>query len=535
MRLCVALLLEVIFLYVYIDGVVVAFPIRQHVTKRRLDVTNKILFASGTNEDDYDNFYADFNPAEFDAYSQGIGGDGLRQGNPGHDYVRDTKADNSNVDVDAVNQLISDRLTMKKKGRFEEADRIRNDLLESHGVLIRDKDQKWRSGCSRSGSGLKWLRAGLSNSNAKRIYRESERDLGPNGHDYVMAIDALDVQGKLSVEEINCLLAERLARKFTRDFQGADEIQAELLRSGVFIDDRKREWRADGKSFREYEPNEYSLSDLSEKPDESSKEEIVSLLKDRALLKAERLFKQSDRVRDDLLYRFNVFVDDKSLQWSVGNPFPSGEKWGLKYRPFQMAKNSEVPKELDKIEKLLEERDTARVNRDFEKADGIRRQLVDEFNIYVNDKKREWNIGWTANGSEKSVATKQKDFEQRGGGTLSEEHLEKVQKLLMERRSLKRNKRYDEADAIERQLLVDYDVSIDDRNSEWHLRNGPYVVARNCRILDEETQQMIQKKVELRLQARYSNDFETADDIRHDLETRFSVVVDDRLREWYVK
>jgi cysteinyl-tRNA synthetase len=529
------LLLEVSFLYTYVNRVV-AFPLRQHVTNRPkdIDVGINILFASSTNEDDYDAFYADFNPAEFDADNQGIGGDDLRKSSSGHYYTRDSKADNSNVDVDAVNQMISNRMTMRKTGRFEEADQIRNQLLDIHGVLVRDKDKKWRSGCSRSGSGLKWLRAG-NDSNTRRRNVESERDLGPNGHDYVMAIDAVKILSRLSVEEINDLLAKRLARKFKRDFQGADEIQAELLRAGVFIDDKKREWRADGISFGEYEPNKYTLSDQSEQPDDSSLKEIESLIKARALLKADRLFKHSDRVRDDLLYRFNVFVDDKSLQWSVGIPFPGEEKWGNKYRRFEMAKSSEVPAELDKIEQLLELRDTARVNRDFEKADEIRNQLIEEFNIYVNDKKREWSVGWTANRSEKSATTDTRDYIQRGGGTLSETDLQKVQKLLMERRSLKRDRRYDEADAIEIQLSDEYDISIDDRNCEWHLRNSPYIATRNCRTLDTETQQKIQEMVELRLQARNSNDFETADDIRHDLETKFSVRIDDRHREWYVQ
>jgi cysteinyl-tRNA synthetase len=537
MMLCTGLLLEVSLLFAYVHGVV-GFPVRQIVTYRNSveDAAIKILFASSTNQDEYDDFYADFNPAEFDSYSQGqgIGDDSQRHSNTGHDYTRDGKADNSNVDVEAVNQLISDRLTMRKNGRFNEADRIRNELLDKYGVLVRDKDKKWRSGCSRSGSGLKWLQASPK-SNASRRSRESESDLGPNGHDYVMAIDAGKIRSKFSVEEINKLLAERLARKFNRDFQGADEIQAELVRAGVFIDDKKREWRADGKSFREYEPNEYTLSSLSSNADDFSIVEIESLIKARAVLKAERLFKQSDGIRDDLLHRFNVFVDDKSLQWSVGNPFPGEEKWGNKYRRFQLAKSSEIPSELDRIEKLLELRDTARVNRDFEKADEIRSQLVDEYNVYVNDKKREWSVGWTADRPEKSVATEPKNYKQRGGGALSEEDLDKVQKLLIERRSLKRNRRYDEADAIGILLSDEFDVSIDDRNSEWHLRNGPYIATQDCKTLDEETQRTIKDMVERRLQARNSNDFGTADDIRHDLETKFSVHIDDRLREWYIQ
>lgn len=536
MTICMEILLIVGVLFVNIDGVG-GFAFEPSVGIYR--PKNSVVihqFAAPSDGDEYDDFYADFDPAEFESFNRGYDSDNKSRRDDGssrgqHDYTRDADADDSNVDLDAINRKIAERLSMRKTGRFEEADQIRNELLDKYGVLVRDKDKKWRSGCSRSGSGLKWLRAG----NADRRDREPERALGPNGHDYVMAIDAGELQCKLSVEEINGLLAERLARKFNRDFQGADEIQAELLQAGIFVDDKKREWRADGRSFGQYEPNEYTLSDLSKMPDDSSQEEIESLIKVRALLKADRLFKQSDRIRDDLIYRFNVFIDDTSLQWSVGNPFPGEKRWDNKFRPFQIAKSSKVPDEIDEIQELLKQRDSARVNRDFKTADGIRNRLEEEFNVYVNDKKREWSVGWTDNRSERKDVVEQKGYTQRGGGFLSAKDLFKVNELLLERRSLKRDRRYDEADAIRNQLSDEFGISIDDRNSEWHMRNAPYTVARNCRTLDEETQQKIQGMVEQRLRARDAKDFETADDIRNDLETNFSVLIDDRLREWYVE
>lgn len=490
-----------------------------------------VPLAAVQEDDEYDDFYADFNPAEFETQNVVQDESRRRDSDSVHDYTRDSDADTSSVDVDAVNQLISKRLTMRKTGRFEEADEIRNELLDKHGVLVRDKDKKWRSGCSRSGSGLKWLRG----SSATKRSGGTAPDFGPNGHDYVMAIEAGEPQSELSVEEINGMLAERLARKFNRDFKGADKIQEELLKAGVFVNDKNREWRADGKSFSGFEPNRYTMSDLCETPDDSTLEEIESMIKFRALLKADRLFQRADSIRDDLLYRYKVYIDDKSLQWSVGNPFPSENKWGNKYRPFEMARSSTIPDNVDEIQELLEERDSARINRDFDKADGIREQLVSEFNIYVNDKKREWSFGRTDDRSERSERVESKGFTQRGGGKLPASELAKVNDLLLERKSLKRERRYDEADAIRNQLMEDYGISIDDRNSEWRIRDAAYTMSQDSKAIDEEAHQKIQDMVENRVRAREARDFETADEIRDDLERNFSVSIDDRLREWYIE
>ena len=53
----------------------------------------------------------------------------------------------------------------------------------------------------------------------------------------------------LSETEIHNLIAARTQCKRSRDFQRADMIFDELKQSGVFINDRIKAWRADGKSY----------------------------------------------------------------------------------------------------------------------------------------------------------------------------------------------------------------------------------------------------------------------------------------------
>ena len=136
-----------------------------------------------------DDFYADYNPDEWvqpsrsdrrggggDDYAprgggggggqgrgggrgwgggRGGGGGGRPTGPGGHDYVRDTESDSSNVDLETVDRLLSDRLQARKTGDFPSADAIRDQLLDTHGVTVWDKEGVWRTGASRSGSGMR--------------------------------------------------------------------------------------------------------------------------------------------------------------------------------------------------------------------------------------------------------------------------------------------------------------------------------------------------------------------------------------------
>ncbi|KAL3909312.1 MAG: hypothetical protein SGILL_008134, partial [Bacillariaceae sp.] len=520
-------------------------------------------------KDDYDSFYDDFDPADYESdnsnnndaaavsapsrggYSNdrgrggygndrrgrggGRGGGGRRPSNNrnGHDYSRDEAVDDSNVDLDTINDLIAQRLRAKKTGRFDDADEIRNQLLDDHGVLIRDRDRKWRSGCSRSGSGLKWLRD-AGNFNTRTTDYGS--DFGPDGHDYVMAPDAGPITSSITEDDINRLVSERLASKLNRDFQRADAIQAELLSVGVFVDDRNREWRADGKSFRNFAPNVYNLADASDSPDESSAEEIESLINLRALLKVERLFQQADGIRDDLIDRFNVHVNDDALQWSVGNLFVGERKWGKQYKPYEISRTSAVPENADEIQKLVDERDMARVNREFEKADEIRTSLMEQ-GIMLNDKKRLWQVA----GADRNDSRDRRDrneprvFTQRGGGDLSDDDVALINEMLAKRDVFKGNRKFKSADAIRDELADQFNISIDDRATEWHIKDSAYTMGSDSAPVDDATQQKIQELVVSRLQAREERDYDTADEIRAELTENYGVVVDDRLREWFVE
>ena len=497
-----------------------------------------VVFSSQEESDDYDDWYADFDPSEYeslDNYSknQGNGYGGNNDRSADHDYTRDTSIDNSNVDLNTVNYLIGERLQLRKTGRFDQADAIRDELMEQHGVMVRDKERVWRSGCSASGSGQRWSpggnrkRGGNNKWNNNRNNRQT--DFGPNGHDYNMARGAGPITSSLSEEEIHGLLAERLACKLDRDFRNADMIQEELLEAGVVINDKRKEWRADGGSFDEYTSRKYNKSPHSASTGDI--EEIQALIVERAKAKSERLYNKADAIRDDLFDRFDVTIDDKRLEWSVGGDFGVVKKQRMEFLPFSQAPDSLPVEDSDEIHRLVEDRDTARADRDFVTADQIRDDLMAR-NIYIDDRNRQWRVG----GRDGNFGERRENgelYQRRGGGSISEEEEELIADLLKTRFEHKRNRKFKSADKIRDRLRDEFQVQIDDRNREWHVITTEYAQSPGSATVSDEDKAKIEKLVSERAVAKLQRDYATADSIRDVLMQRYSVSLDDRVKEWH--
>ncbi len=471
--------------------------------------------------DEYDDFYADFDPSDYEDYGPS------NQDVYGDKYARDLDADNSDVDLETVSELLARRTEMKMTRQFDQADKIRDDLLRIHGVLVRDKDRKWRTGCTEGENYQKWLRGG--NFNQRGNFKNRD-DFGPNGHDYVLAEDAGPNISSLSEEKIHELLAKRLSCKFERDFDGADAIQAELLSAGVVINGKAKEWRADGRFFSGYAPREYKM--LPHSYDISGDlKEIERLIEERALARAERLFKRSDEIREELFQKFDVRINDKKQLWSVG----ADQSWDETYQPYRISERSEVPSDVGEIEKLVEERDRARGERDFAKSDAIRDQLLKK-NVVIDDKQRKWYIGKfsRSQGKGKSNTQEYSPYIRRGGGDVSVEEQNEIESLIKERDGHKRKRQYNDADAIRDTLLNKYGVQVDDTNRQWHIFSAEYCLAHDSAEIDDETREIVQKKVQDRMLARGEQDWKKADTIKKVLFKKHNVVIDDRLKEWSV-
>lgn len=329
----------------------------------------------------------------------------------GHDYERARDDDASMfIDETKVNSLISQRLTHRKRGEFDQADDIRDHLLSDFGVTLWDKERVWttnpdrRGGSNRhsgngryaqGGRGDRGGRGGRGDRGGRGGRRERKpRDFGPNGHDYEMTGNGIDPSiCTLEVKEINSLLAERLQAKMSRDFQTADAIQDHLRDKGVLIMDGAKEWRADGldwdRSERTKRPmaftsvREYARRGPCKGIPEEEVDEITKQIQMRSELKAERDYDAADAIKFELSDKYDITIDDRMLTWAVRS------------EEYLLSRDSEVIPDEETQEKIGMEfrlRIIAKQNKDFDAADAIRDELYEKYGVVITDRLKEYII-----------------------------------------------------------------------------------------------------------------------------------------------
>ena len=360
-----------------------------------------------------------------------------------------------------------------------------------------------------------------------------------------LASDAGPNTSSLSDKEIHALLAERLEYKMNRQFRDADAIQDELIQAGVHVHDGNKEWRADGERFQYGNNGDRgmrnsdrggggrSINPISNRrillPAEDD-EEIQDLVDQRMDAKRVRDYHVADELRDVLRADYNVEVNDKLRQWSVGGDFgiPTRD------RNYAISPDSEIPENANEIQQLVEERNEARKVRDFDTADAIRDDLLDQ-NIMVDDKLCQWAVGGRfSQGNKWSFAAQYSLYQawcwwRLDGGTRSVgyRNLFKSVLLLNEKSNLVKQI------GFETSYKRTFKVRVDDRSREWHVVSEKYANMSPF-DLNEDDQTLIEEKIVQRAVAKLEKDYDTADAIRDELAETYNVDIDDRLREWRV-
>ena len=383
--------------------------------------------------------------------------------------------------------------------------------------------------------------------------------LGPNGHDYELSSEAGPNNSKFDERSIHALLAERLQAKFSRDFRTADAIQMELIDGGVFVHDGMKEWRADGIPYgsfngggsgrnnpRSLDGQQYSKSPHSEDVmvgDVVNNELITKLVTERTKFKMMRQYDKADAVREGLRTKFNVMIDDRLKQWSVGGDF--GEEHNAQreladkfanrgYIKSTSSLSLEDPEEEEYIQFHVDARVQAKKDRNFETADKIRLDLAQRFDVMINDKMKLWSIGGQFEELGGKMGKPRGVYTRRGAlGDLSPEDEEAVSKMITDRYHAKKQKNFDAADEIRDELLSKYSVRIDDRSNEWRVDTEDYAMAGSNSLSEDEVA-FIDGKLKERFYFKRERQFEEADAIRDHLQERFGIQVDDRVKEWYV-
>jgi len=546
--------------------------------------------------------------SKFGGGGRGGGGGGSRPrdrdfGPNGHDYsaVVDDSNNNNNKDLsgtslseEEIHAKLAQRLQAKLNRRYREADDIQEELIEN-GVYVDDGQKLWRAdgqsfvdnnnNKKKNGRNRRDNSSSSSSNNYhRREYNgDSRRNMGPHGHDYNESPNAGPNNSQLGEEEIHSLLAQRLRAKKGHDFRTADAIQQELIEGGVFVHDAQKEWRADGKPFESLgtsvrnrrDPTLYAQSSYSEEvPEGLSVTTIEKLCAERIKFKLAKQYDKADGVRNGLQNRYNIFVDDRIQEWSVGGNFGSNRNQQRQLSQQRLA-SREYTKSVDssssngdflllnpddeaQVVELLQQRQEFKAERNYRQADAIRDMLRDEFNVYVEDKLRVWSVG-RSNFANDQLAQQQqqqretitttrnnnREYTLRGNpGKLTESEIQYIETSLKERQIAKKNRNFDLADDIRNELMNDYNIAIDDRNLEWKVDNDDYVLAAGSSSssssstavdsLPSDTISYIQTQLQKRFQFKQQRMYQDADAIRDELREEYGVVINDRKKEWYV-
>jgi hypothetical protein len=211
-------------------------------------------------------------------------------------------------------------------------------------------------------------------------------------------------------------------------------------------------------------------------------------------------------------------------------------------------------KDLDilSIEGLIEERNDARKEHNFDRADAIRDALKNIHGVFLNDSERIWGTYASVTGYLGHSPRMPEQFGPTGhdyqlcddaGPSISPLSDDKIHKLISERLQCKLNRDFARADEIKKELDTN-DVSIDDSNKLWRSdgvriyfaggRNkkfeytyAPDAGPSEADMTDEEVVKLLAERQDCRL----NRDFEEADRIRDDLEGA-GVQIDDVNRMW---
>ena len=293
--------------------------------------------------------------------------------------MADTSEPVSDEDKEYVADMVQRRAQAKMDRDYDTADSIREELRDNLNIQIDDRLRMWSAGGD-FGAAMDQMMDGRPDLN--RGYAKSHT-CGP-----VSAEDE---------EYIADLVAQRLQAKKDRDYDTADSIRDDLKEGmGVYIDDKQRVWSVGGG------PNNkgpYEQSPSSAKLEVDEQQIVVDMMQERSEAKKNRDYDTADSIRDHLKSEFNIQVDDKLRQWSVGGDFGASGNM-RRDGPYAYSGNVEDLEMSDKaiamIENLLAKRSEAKKTRDFETADAIRERLRDLVNVEIDDKNREWYLLATA-------------------------------------------------------------------------------------------------------------------------------------------
>jgi hypothetical protein len=179
---------------------------------------------------------------------------------------------------------------------------------------------------------------------------------------------------------------ERCQAKKDRDFSKADEIRQLLEDSfDVSINDKLKLWSVGG-AFDELGGTKQKARGVYKRRGggEVSDEDVLfieKMLKKRYDAKRLRDFDVADEIRDMLMSKYGVKIDDRSNEWRVETDDYAS-----------IGSHNLSAEDISYIESKLKERFGFKLDRYYDEADSIRNELQERFGVVVDDRTKEWRV-----------------------------------------------------------------------------------------------------------------------------------------------
>ena len=195
------------------------------------------------------------------------------------------------------------------------------------------------------------------------------------------------------------------------------------------------------------------------------------------------------------------------------------------------------------IDKLVTERTKFKMLGEYDKADAIREGLQTKFNVFIDERLRQWSVGGDFGAEHNAereelgdkVAGRPKGaYVRRGGGDLTAEDEEAISKKIADQDDATRQKNFPAADEIRDELLSKYNVKFDSRSGEWWVDADEHAMAGDNGLSDEEREH-VEGRLRERSALKREKSYAEANEIHVELWAKLRVNVDDRSKEWFVE
>lgn len=330
--------------------------------------------------------------------------------------------------------MIAERNSLRRERRYDEADAVR-DQLNGMGVQIWDTDRLWSlEGTPPPDRDNTYFQA-RERSTANNFYRNAQRAGSRGGRYEEEDPYARDERPrtKSRVRDLN---------EFGHDYSRSEDCEGSL--------------RVESASF----------------------EAINTLLRERLEAKLARDYDEADALLAQLYDQYGVTVNDGAKRWRAdGKSFE---------RKFTRAGPADPNVDEAAVMSLVNERHAVRKERNYRRADEILAELLEVHGVVVVDSTYTWRIvgeghdgaygeggGYGRRQATNDASSGWHDYMREPGddAAIPADQLEAINDLLARRLALKKTRKFEEADALQAELIDELGVGVDDRSRTWWVEN----------------------------------------------------------------